>query len=127
MASAFPSPPILRLHRSPQSGNYTMTAGWQTVFAQNQNYAWMFASGKIDLSNMVAGDSIEIRVQTRNTQGGAFAVHDLFDYDDAQPVNKQKVTISSVIDTFGVIVEMRQTAVAVALIQCYCEFYDAIR
>lgn len=127
MASAFPTPPILRLHRSPQSGDYGMTAAWQTVFAQNQNYAWIFASSKIDLSNMVLGDSIEIRVQTRNTLGGAYAVHDLFDYDDAQPTNKQKITIGTIVDTFGVIVEMRQTAVAVALIQCYCEFYDAMR
>lgn len=127
MASIFPTPPILRLHRSPQSGNYAMTGGWQTVFAQNQNYAWIFASAKIDLSNMAAGDSIEIRVQTRNTQAGAFAPHDAFDYDDAQPANKQKITIGTIVDTFGVIVEMRQTAVAVALIQCYCEFYDAVR
>jgi len=127
MATAYPTPPVLRLHRSPQSGNYTMTGGWQTVYAQSRNYAWMFASAKINLSNMAAGDSIEIRVQTRDTQGGAFDIHDMFDYDDAQPVNKQKITIGTLIDTFGVIIEMRQPAVAVALIQCYCEFYDAIR
>ena len=125
MATAYPTPPILRLHRSPQSGNYTMTVAWQTVFAQTQNYAWLFASAKIDLSNMILGDHIEIRVQTRNIQGGAFAVHDLFDYDDAQPVNKQKVTIGTIVDTFGVIIEMRQTAGV--LRQCYCEFYDAVR
>jgi len=126
MANIFPSPPILRLHRSPQSGNFTMTLPWLTVFTQSQNYAWIFGSGKIDLSNMVVGDVIEIRVSSRNVQAGAYIIQDLFDYVGAQPVNKQKVSIGSVVDTFGVIIEMRQTAGA-ALRQCYCEFFDAVR
>lgn len=125
MATSFPSPPILRLKRSPQSGNYAMTLGWQTVFAQNQAYAWMFGSGKIDLSNMIAGDHIDIRVSSRNVLGGVYIVEDLFDYDGAQPANKQRVTIGSIVDTYGVLIEIRQTLGA--LIACYCEFFDAIR
>lgn len=125
MATSFPTAPILRLKRSPQSGNYTMTLAWQTVFTQSQVYAWMFASAKIDLSNMVAGDHIEIRVSTRNIQAGAYAIHDLLDYDNAQPANKQKVNIGSIVDTFGVLIEMRQTTGT--LKQVYCEFFDAIR
>ena len=125
MASAYPTPAMLRVKRSSQCGNYTMTVAWQTVFAQNHLYAWMFASGKVNLSNMILGDHIEIRVSTRDTLAGGFIVQDLFDYDDAQPTNKQKVVIGSILDTFGVLVEMRQTVGA--LIQCYCEFYDATR
>jgi len=127
MATMFAVSPILRLKRSPQSGNKVMTAAWQTVYSQSQGYAWMFGSGRIDLTNMAAGDSIEIRVSSRQTLAGAYVIEDLMDYDDAQPVNKPKVTIGSFIDTFGVLVEMRQTAVAVALLTMYCEFSDATR
>jgi len=126
-ATAFSVSPILRLKRSSQSGNKVMTAAWQTVYSQNQAYAWIFGSGRINLTNMAAGDSIEIRVSSRQIAGGAYDIEDMMDYDDAQPTNKQKVTIGSFIDTFGVIVEMRQTAVAVALLTLYCEFSDAIR
>lgn len=45
--------------------------------------------------------------------------------DDAQPANKLKVSIGTIVDTFGVLIEMRQTAGA--LITCYCEFFDAVR
>lgn len=125
MATAFAVSPILRLKRSAQSGNYIMTAAWQTVFAQAQAFAWIFGSGKIDLTNMVAGDAIDIRVSTRQVAAGAFIIEDLFDYAGAQPANKQKVNIGTFIDTFGVLIEMRQTAGA--LITCYCEFFDAVR
>ena len=102
-----------------------MTVAWQTVYSNTQAFAWMFGSAKIDLSNMVLGDTINIRVSSRNVAGGAYIVQDLFDYDDAQPVNKQKITIGSILDTFGVLIEMQQTAGA--LITCNCEFFDARR
>ncbi len=127
MAQAYTVPPILRLKRSTQSGNFVMTAAWQTVYANDQLYAWMFGSGRIDLTNMVAGDAIEIRVSTRNESLGAYIVEDLFDYLDAQPTGKQKIVIGPIVDTFGVLIEMRQTAVAVDLITCYSQFFDAIR
>lgn len=125
MATAFPVSPILRLRRSPQSANYTMTVAWQTVYTQTQAFAWMFASAKIDLTNMILGDHIEIRVSTRHVAGGAWVVEDVLDYDDDQPANKEKVTIGSIIDTFGVLIEMRQTTGVLKL--CYCEFFDAVR
>jgi len=125
VGSIFPVPPMLRLSRSPQSANYTMTAAWQTIYQQTQAYAWIFTSGKINLSNMVAADHIDIRVSTRQVSAGTWIIEDLMDFDDAQPANKQKITIGSIIDTFGVRVEIRQTVGA--LIQCYCEFSDAIR
>jgi len=127
MATAFSVSPILRLRRSTQSSNYTMlaAAAWQTVYLNTKAYAWMLLSGKIHLVNMVAGDAIDIRVSTRHLVGGNWIVEDLFDYLDAQPTNKQKITIGSIVDTFGVRVEMRQTAGA--LIICYCEFFEAVR
>lgn len=125
MATAFAVSPVLRLRRSTQSANYTMTAAWQTVYAQAQAFAWMFGSGKITLSNMVLGDHIDVRVSTRQVAGGAWVVEDAFDYDDAQPINKQKAVIGSIIDTFGVLIEMRQTAGVLKV--CYCEFFEAIR
>ena len=125
-ATIYAVSPILRLKRSSQSGNKVMTAAWQTVYSQNQAYAWIFGSGRIDLTNMAAGDHIDIRVSSRQIAGGGYIVEDLMDYEDAQPTNKQKVTIGSFIDTFGVLIEMRQTAGA-ALRTFYCEFADATR
>jgi len=124
-ASAFAVSPILRLKRSPQSGNKVMTAAWQTVYSQSLLYAWMFGSGRLDLTNMVAGDHIDVRVSSRQILNGAYVIEDLMDYDDAQPVNKPKVTIGSFIDTFGVLIEMRQTAGVLKTL--YCEFADATR
>ncbi len=126
-ATIYAVSPILRLKRSSQSGNKVMTAAWQTVYSQNQAYAWIFGSGRIDLTNMAAGDSIEIRVSSRQVAAGGYIVEDLMDYDDVQPVNKKKVSIGSFIDTFGVIIEMRQTAVAVAFLTIYVETSDATR
>ena len=127
MATAFTVSPILRIKRSPQSGNKVMTAAWQTVYSQNLLYAWMFGSGRINLTPMALGDHIDVRVSSRQVLNGAYVIEDLMDYDDVQPVNKPKVTIGSFIDTFGVLIEMRQTAVAVALLTLYCEFFDATR
>lgn len=125
MATQFAVSPILRLRRSSQSGNYAMTAAWQTVYTQIQNFAWMFGSGKLDLTNMIAGDHIDVRVRTRQTLGGAWILEDQFDYDDAQPASKPKVVIGTILDTFGVLIEIRQTAGA--LINVYCEFFEALR
>lgn len=124
-ATQFAVSPILRLRRSPQSGNYTMTAAWQTVYSQVQLFAWMFGSGKLDLTNMLAGDRIDVRVSTRQISGGGWVLEDQFDYADAQPTAKPKVVIGSILDTFGVLIEMRQTAGV--LRQIYCEFFEALR
>lgn len=125
MATQFAVSPILRLRRSPQSGNYIMTAAWQTVYAQVQAFAWMFASGRIDLSNMLLGDQVEIRVSSRNIAAGPYIIEDEMIFNDVQPVQKPKIVIGSIIDTFGVIIEMRQTAGVLRTFNC--EFFDAVR
>ncbi|MFY9259578.1 MAG: hypothetical protein WAO71_03615 [Gallionella sp.] len=127
MATAFSVPASLRVRRSSQSADYIQTAAWQTVYSNAMSYAWMFASGEIDLSNMVDGDQIEIRVSKRNVENGAYIMKDSLLYEDAQPTGQKKITIGPIMDTYGVLIEMRQPAIAVALITCYCEFFDAIR
>ena len=59
--------------------------------------------------------------------GGAQVVHHLMSYSDVQPVNHPSVHIGPLLDVFGVEVSMRQTAVAVALLNIDCEFFDAFR
>lgn len=127
MATAFPVSVALRIRRSNQSGLYTMTAAWQPVYANAMGYAWMFASAEIDLTNMVAGDNVGIRVSTRNVAAGAYIVKDNLLLEDQQPDDLQKITIGPILDTFGVLIEMRQPAVAVAFITSNCTFYDAVR
>lgn len=127
MAVAYPVAAGLRIRRSAQSGTYTMTAAWQTVYANSQLYAWMFAAGEIDLTNMVAGDDVQIRIGKRNIQNGAYIYKDSLLFEDQPATNFEKITIGPIMDTFGVIIEMRQPTVAVALTTCYCEFFDAIR
>jgi len=125
MATAYTVPASLRIKRSAQSGIYTMTAAWQTVYANAQLYAWMFAAAEIDLTNMLAADDIEIRISKRNALGGAYIVKDQLLFEDVQPVETKKITIGPVMDTFGVLIEMRQPVGG--LITCYCEFFDAVR
>jgi len=125
MAVMFGVSANLRIRRSAQSGNYTMTAAWQSIYSNSQNYAWFFAAGEIDLSNMVAGDDVAIRISKRNIASGAYILKDYILFEDAQPTNQQKITIGPIMDTFGVLVEMQQTVGA--LITCYCEFFDAVR
>ena len=125
MATAYTVPASLRIKRSAQSGIYTMTVAWQTVYANAQLYAWMFVAAEIDLTNMILADDIEIRVSKRNVAGGAYIVKDQLLFEDVQPVETKKITIGPVMDTFGVLIEMRQPVGA--LITRYCEFFDAVR
>ena len=127
MAQAYPTSVNLRAKRSAQSGDYIMTVAWQQVYANSHGFAWLFLSGEIDLTNMAAGDTLEIRVSKRQTVTGAYILKDLMDFDGVQPTNHKKISIGPVMDTFGVQIEMRQTAVAAALITCNCEFFDATR
>ncbi len=127
MASAYTVPAILRVTRSTQSGQFTMTAAWQVVYSNSAPYAWMFVSAEINLTPMIAGDTIDIRVRKVNVSGGAQVVHHLMSYSDVQPVNHPAVKIGPLMDVFGIEVSMRQTAVGAALIDIDCEFFDAFR
>ena len=127
MATASGVPAILRVTRSTQSGQYTMTAAWQVVYSNSAPYAWLFIAADINLTPMVLGDTIDIRVRKVNVSGGAQVVQSLISYSDVQPVNHPAVRIGPLMDGYGVEVAMRQTAVAVALLNIDCEFFDAFR
>lgn len=127
MATAYTVPAILRASRSQQSGQYTMTAAWQVVYSNSAPYAWMFVGAEINLTPMIAGDTIDIRVRKINVSGGAEVVHHLMTYSDVQPVNHPSVHIGPLFDVFGIEVAMRQTAVGAALLDIDCEFFDAFR
>ena len=124
-ATAHTVPAILRVKRSTQSGQYTMTAAWQVVYTNSAPYAWLFGAAEINLVPMLAGDTIDIRIRKINVTGGALTVHSLISYSDVQPVNHPFVHIGALLDVFGVEVAMRQTAGVLANIDC--EFFDAFR
>lgn len=130
MATAGTMPPIMRTRRSQQSGAKAMTAAWQVVYTENESTSlipYFFLGAEIDLTPMVAGDSIDIRVRKIVVANGAWRMHDQVTYTDAQPVNHPSRHISGIPDVYGVEVSMRQTAVGVALQSLDCEFYDAKR
>lgn len=124
-ATAYTVPAILRVTRSIQSGAYAMTAAWQVVYSNSAPFAWLFAAAEINLTPMLLGDTIDIRVRKINVSGGAQVVHHLMSYSDVQPVNHPAVHIGPLLDVFGVEVAMRQTAGVLANIDC--EFFDAFR
>ena len=60
---------LLKLERSQQSGWKLMTGSYAPVYEESQEVAYIFAGGKIDLSPLEAGDTIDIRVRTK-LEGG---------------------------------------------------------
>lgn len=125
MAFATSVPPLLALRRSAQSGTKTMTAAWQVVYTElsASNIAYLFGAAKINLTPMLAGDIIDIRVRKVVVTGGDWVNHDEIAYADVQPVDHPSVSIHSMPDVFGVEISMRQTAGALRTIEC--EFYAA--
>ena len=100
-----------------------MTAAWTTVFTDlsSANIAYLFSGARINLSTMIAGDHIDIRVRKMVLSGGAWVLHDQFGYDNAQPANHPSVAIGAIPDVFGIEISMRQTAGALRTIET--EFY----
>lgn len=125
MAFATSVPPLLALRRSAQSGSKAMAAAWQVVYTDlsSANIAYLFGGAKINLSTMLAGDHIDIRVQKVVLSGAGWVNHDEIGYDDAQPVDHPSVSISAIPDVYGVEIAMRQTAGVLRLIEC--EFFAA--
>ena len=125
MATAYICPPMLRLKRSAQSGTKGMTADWLVVYTESCPMAYLFGGAEIDLSQMQAGDTIDIRVRKQIISGGGLVVHDQVQYSDAQPATHPSMRIGPIPDVYGVEVSMRQTAGALRTITT--EFWDAKR
>lgn len=127
MAHAVVSPPLLRLARSAQSGAKAMTAVYAVVYTEStiSGIAYIFAGAEIDLSNMAAGDVIDVRVRKVVILGGGWVNHDELQYIGAQPSGHPSIHINPIPDVYGVSIEMRQTAGV--LISVDTEFFDAKR
>lgn len=125
MALAMTSPPMLRLKRSAQSGTKAMTAGWQVVYTESSTMAYIFGGAEIDLSSMLAGDTISVRIRKVVVSGGNFIPHDQVDYVGAMPLTHQAVHIAGLPDVYGIEIAMQQTLGVLRNVDC--EFYDAKR
>lgn len=125
MAVQFPVTPILRERRSTQSGNYVMTAAWQTLYTNSSLYVYRLSQGTIDLTNMAAGDSITIRLSRRINPSGNLIVFDQNTYNGVQPIGNKAIMIDGALDVYGIMVEAQQTLGVLRTL--YCEFMEAFR
>jgi len=125
MAHAVTSPPMLRLRRSSQSGTKAMTAAYVAEYSESATMAYIFSGAEIDLSNMAAGDIIDIRVRKIVVPGGAWVNHDHVNYAGAMPAGHVTAHINPIPDIYGVEISMQQTAGVLRNIDC--EFFDAKR
>ena len=116
---------LLVLRRSPQSGDKSMTSTYETVYEQSDEAAYIFAGAKIDLTNMEAGDTIDIRARTKLSSSGSYGTYDEKSYTGVQPSSAKVVRITAMPDQYGVEIAMRQTAGVLRTIPC--EFFDAKR
>ena len=125
MAGATSVPPLLSLRRSGQSGTKAMAVAWTVVYSDlsSSNIAYLFGGAKINLSPMLAGDHIDIRIRKIVLSGGAWVNHDQLGYDNVQPANHPSVSIGAIPDVYGVEIAMRQTAGALLTVEA--EFYAA--
>lgn len=127
MAHAVSSSPLLRLKRSAQSGSKAMAAAYEVVYTEAtvSGIAYIFAGAEFDLSNMAAGDVIDVRVRKVVVLGGGWVNHDEFQYVGAQPSGHPSKHINPIPDVYGVEISMRQTAGV--LITVPMEAFDAKR
>ncbi len=114
---------LLKLRRSTQSGDKVMTADYAAVYEEKAEGAYIFAGAKIDLTNMQAGDTIDVRVRTRLKDGGSYIALDEDSYNGVQPDIKKAIRITAIPDSYGVEIAMRQTAGSLRVVPC--EFFDA--
>lgn len=125
MAIAGSASPMLRIRRSTQSGSKTMTAAYVAVYTESSTQPFIFGGAVIDLSTMIAGDIINIRVRKRLASGAAWVIVDEVTYTGAQPTGHPSVYIQGLANFYGVEISMRQTAGALRTVTG--EFSDAKR
>ncbi len=115
--------PNMALKRSAQSGTKVLTNVWQVVFTDSDNQSYLFGGASVDLSTMALADSIDIRISKKLSATGSWVVHDMITYSDVQPTNHMNVKTGTIPDTYGIKMEMRQTAGVLRTIPC--EFFVA--
>ena len=114
---------LLKLRRSTQSGDKVMTANYAAVYEEKSESAYVFAGARIDLTNMQAGDTIDVRVRTKLKDGGSYVALAEDSYTGLQPDSKKAIRITAIVDNYGLEIAMRQTAGPLRVIPC--EFFDA--
>lgn len=102
-----------------------MTAAWASIYSSSSTYAYMFSQGSIDLTNMVAGDIVEVRVSKQVDPAGTLIVHDQKQFFGVQPVERKQFKIGPILDVYGLSIDIRQTVGGLKTF--YCEFMDAHR
>lgn len=119
--------PVLQLNRSDQSGSKTLTGAYATVFEDSDAAPWIFCGAWIDLTNMAAGDTVNIRISAKGKSGGAYTVEDENSYTGAQPADAKAVRIGAIPNVYGVKIEAYQSAGASAYLSLDMEFFVAKR
>ena len=114
---------LLKLRRSTQSGDKVMTADYAAVYEEKAESAYIFAGAKIDLTNMQAGDTIDVRVRTKLKDGGSYVALAEDSYTGLQSDSKKAIRVTAILDNYGLEIAMRQTAGPLRVIPC--EFFDA--
>ena len=114
---------LLKLKRSTQSGDKVMTADYAAIYEEKSESAYIFAGARIDLTNMQAGDTIDVRVRTKLKDGGSYVALAEDSYTGLQPDSKKAIRITAMLDNYGLEIAMRQTAGPLRVIPC--EFFDA--
>lgn len=125
MALATGMPPMLRMKRSTQSGSKVATAVYANVYSESSTQAWAFFGGYLDLSTMLAGDTVDIRIRKTLASGGGMMVEDTLSYSGARPAGHTVVEIGAAPNVYGVEIAIRQTAGVLRTL--LCEFFDAKR
>jgi hypothetical protein len=110
----------LALRRSSQSGDKLMVVGaaWQTVFTDSSSLTYLFGGANLDMTQMQAGDTIDVQVLKRVKDNGPLVVHDARQMSGAQPTNHKLIRIGPAPDVYGIVIQMRQTAGVGRTIPC---------
>jgi hypothetical protein len=98
------------MRRSSQSRQYLLTVPYITVYQDSSPYPYHFEGGFIDLSNMIGGDVVNIRISKVITSGGLPITHDLQTYNGVPPAGHSLIFINPIPDIYGILIEMAQPA-----------------
>lgn len=101
---------ILKLERSSQSGSKIMTGAYASMYDDYDNNTWLFCGGKIDLTNMAAGDTVYLRESVKNINGGNYIVTDIRNYVGVQPADSKMISLTAFANTYGTRIEAYQSA-----------------
>jgi hypothetical protein len=112
------------LQESAQSGNKVMTNAYVVEYLKSNAIPWIFCGGNIDLSSMQAGDTITIRIRTRQVVAGPLIILTQTTYNDVAPVTHPLVKLPVLANLYGVEISMIQTAGPFRTIPC--EFFESL-